>query len=344
MKVGIRKKNRKILLAALGIVLSCVLFFGLISLWEARYGTAETVTSSNSNSPDTTENEDAVFYNGQWYVPRQNVESVLVMGVDKYETETTADSYNNSQQADFLTLLIVDQKNNSYTTLQINRDTMANIPILGVRGEEAGSFTGQLALTHTYGSGGSDSCRNTVKAVSDFLFGVKIDHYISLTMDAIPKINDMVGGVSLTLLDDFTMYNPAMQKGKEVHLTGDMALAYVRYRKDLEDTTNVNRMKRQRQYLSALKGRISENAKSNDSFVLETLDAVSKYMVSDCTVNQLSDLFEKCLAGQDNGITEIAGKSIKGKEYMEFHADEDSLKKTVISLFYEPSATSEGAK
>ena len=44
-------------------------------------------------------------------------------------------------------------------------------------------MTGQLALAHTYGSGEEDSCENTVLAVENLLYGVGIDHYVSLTMD-----------------------------------------------------------------------------------------------------------------------------------------------------------------
>ena len=33
--------------------------------------------------------------------------------------------------------------------LQLNRDTMTEITRLGVFGDEAGTFTGQLALAHT---------------------------------------------------------------------------------------------------------------------------------------------------------------------------------------------------
>ena len=37
----------------------------------------------------------------------------------------------------------------------------------------------------------------------NFLMDVKIDHYISLTMDSVAVMNDLVGGVEVTVLDDF---------------------------------------------------------------------------------------------------------------------------------------------
>jgi anionic cell wall polymer biosynthesis LytR-Cps2A-Psr (LCP) family protein len=127
-------------------------------------------------------------YKGENYALREDLETVLLLGVDKYVTETGVESYNNTQQADFLMLIIFDRTNKSYTALQLNRDTMTEITMLGVRGEQAGVFTGQLALAHTYGSGGKDSCRNTVDAVSNLLYGIDIDHYVAVTMDAVPII------------------------------------------------------------------------------------------------------------------------------------------------------------
>ena len=51
--------------------------------------------------------------------------------------------------------------------IQLNRDTMTEIQILGVNGEPAVTMTGQLALAHTYGSGEEDSCENTVLACGE---------------------------------------------------------------------------------------------------------------------------------------------------------------------------------
>ena len=52
---------------------------------------------------------------------------------------------------------------------------------------------------------GQDSCRYQAKAVSNLLYGVSIDHFCSVTMDAVAVINDAVGGVSVQVMDDMTM-------------------------------------------------------------------------------------------------------------------------------------------
>ena len=279
--------------------------------------------------------KDAVEYAGDYYVPRKNLQTVLIMGLDKYEREETTLGYTNKMQADFLLLAVIDKDAKTCELLHLNRDTMTEIRRLGIGGGETGTFTGQLALAHTYGSGGSDSCLNAVKAVSKLLGGVKIDHYMTLTMDAVAKINDLVGGVTVTMLEDFTEIDPAMVKGQEVTLKGENALAYVRFRKGIGDQSNLSRMERQRQYLEAFYGKLMETNKKVSGFLSSTLLKVNDDFVSDCTVNQLealSNLLELCTVAP---IRTIEGKAIQGEEFMEFYPDADSIQENVMALFYE---------
>lgn len=279
--------------------------------------------------------DNAVQYQGEYYVPRENLQTILIMGLDKFEREESTFAYTNKMQSDFLLLAIIDEEAGVCDLLHLNRDTMTQIRRLGFAGADTGSFVGQLALAHTYGSGGSDSCLNAVRAVSDFLGGVKIDHYMTLTMDAVGKINDLVGGVTVTLLEDFTQLDPEMKKGEEITLKGEQALLYVRTRQGVGDQTNLSRMERQRQYLNAFYGKLMEANKKVDGFLSSTLLKVNDDFESDCTVNQLdalSELLETCTV---NPIVSIEGQAVQGEEFIEFYADEESRQETVLSLFYE---------
>lgn len=327
MRLVIDRGHLKILAVLLAAVLLGAIFFAGLFHWEAQYGTVA------NNGAQSLENS-GLYLNGAYYAPKKNLETVLLIGVDKFEDQTKTQSYNNNQQADFLALLVIDRENKRHTVLHLNRDTMTQLPVLGVRGENAGSITGQLALAHTYGSGGTDSCRNTVKAVSGLLYGVNIDHYIAFTMDAVGQINDLAGGVTLTMLDDLTSVFPEMQQGERVTLTGDMALAYVRTRYGLEDSSNLRRMERQRQYLTALAAAISEKTSADDTFMIKALEAISTYMTSDCTANQLSQLYERWESYADDGIRTVEGSTVEGEEFMEFYPDETALKQLVAELFY----------
>ena len=323
--------------AILAVVLVLLVGMLLLQRWE---NTQDAPVSSQGPSSAVeagapVDDREITYYNGTAYARREDLETVLLLGVDKFEGETP-EGYLNNQQADFLLLLVMDKENETCTPIQLNRDTMTQIQILGVTGEPAGTFTGQLALAHTYGSGEEDSCENTVLAVSNLLYGMEIDHYVSLTMDGVALLNDLVGGVTVEVLDDFSGIDESLVQGETVTLQGQQALTYVRSRGGLEDSSNLHRMERQRQYLSALQQQLKAAVQQEDGFTLDALLQLNEYMVSDCTVNQLSDLGDSLAAYQVSDILTTPGDAQEGEEFMEFTVDEAALQQLVMDVFYEP--------
>ena len=154
-------------------------------------------------------------------------------------------------------------------------------------------------------------------------------------MDSVPTYNDLVGGVTLEVLDDFTGVDETLVKGETVTLTGEHALNYIRSRKGLDDPTNINRMARQRQYLDALYRKTLECAENDDRFIINATLEMAQYMVSDCSSDKLQTLFEKVTGYEFLGIRNIEGTSVKGEKHMEFYPNVDSMKKTIVELFYE---------
>lgn len=318
------------------LLLALVLVGSLLALhiWEGRRGPSG---DSGNLFYDSGKERPFIWYNGQKYALRENIETLLLMGLDSFEGESP-EGYNNDDRADFLMLLLIDRDNRVCTSLHIDRDTMAEIQVIGVAGQVIGTETAQLALAHTYGSGGQDSCLYTVQAVSAFLYETPIHHYLSMTMDAVQLLNDEVGGVTVTVMDDMTAVDPSLVQGKEVTLRGDLALKYVRSRSGLEDSTNRHRMERQRQYMNALYEKLSASYAADSEFGLRALLKVSDHTVSDCTVSTLSDLLAEASAYEFVGIDTIEGESVVGKKFMEFYPDEEKLKQLIIDLFYEPLA------
>lgn len=321
-----RIRNLRYAAIILSVILfvSAVLFF--ISVWENRQ------TRFPEQSVHTAGTD--MKYNGNEYELKDNIETILVLGLDKFETGD-AESYNNDKQADFLMLLVVDHENSSCTALHINRDTIAQMNVLGVAGDKVSTVKKQIALAHTYGNGKEVSCRNTADAVSDMLLGVQIDHYVSVTMDAVSVYNDYVGGVELTVLDDFTGIDDTLVKGETVNLLGEHALNYVRVRKGLDDSTNFKRMERQRQYLEALYDKTRICIDNDDAFIVNAAVQLADYIVSDYTGTGLQDLAEQLVTYQLVEICELEGEIVQGENHMEFYPDESSVKETVVKLFYE---------
>lgn len=272
-----------------------------------------------------------LYYKNLWYVPREPLETLLVLGIDKRldGPENRADS----EQVDFLALLVMDKEAEHFRILHLNRDTITDIPMPDAAGIVTGTFRGQLALAHAYGSHDGSRCRNTVRAVENLLYGIEIDHYLSLTMDAVAILNDSIGGAAVTLPTDMEGLGKC---GDVVTLTGEQALYFVRERSVLEDSSNLQRMERQQQYLGALFEAFSENAENNNENTFETLFRINEYMVSDCTAEQLSALAEKLSGYTFDGILTLAGEAVQGEEFMEFCVDEAAARQTVVDLFYRP--------
>ena len=274
-------------------------------------------------------------YNGEEYVLKKDIETLLVLGLDKYSEPIDKSSFMNDKQADFVMLFVIDNATKKCTLLHINRDTMLEVNKLGVAGQKIGTQIQQLALAHTYGSGDKVSCRNTADAVSKLLMNVKINNYMSVTTDAVPMYNDLVGGVEVEILDDFSEIDDSLVKGEVVKLTGDQALKFVQSRKGVADSSNENRMGRQKQYLEALHQKTQECIKLNDGFVVDACVKMSKYMVSNCSVTQMQNLFKKISEYEFTSINYLEGESQAGERFLEFYPDEESVKSQVVSLFYE---------
>lgn len=322
---GNRSKYFKLATIAFVIVFFISGALLLLQIWEKQQGLFFAYDSD----------EITVEFNGNEYVLKENVESFLLMGLDKINGELSSDSYNNNQSADFLMLYVFDNDSKKFSAIHINRDTMTNVNILGVNGNRVDSEIKQIALAHTYGNGKEISCRNTMDAVSEFLLDSKVNHYLSLTMDSVAVFNDLVGGVELEVLDDFTGVDDTLVKGQNVTLMGEQALTYVQSRKGLEEDDNISRMERQKQYINALYSKSLQAVKNDENFIVDASLKMSEYILSDRSATQLQELAKKFTEYEFIGVQSIAGEAEKGEEFMEFYADSDSVNEIVIKNFYE---------
>ena len=273
--------------------------------------------------------QESLTYDGQEYPMKAHLQTVLLIGTDAleaYEEKTKGvKPFYNYHQADFLTLVVLDTEKNTAEILQLNRDTMTDVPWLDVLGEYGGTEFKQLCLAYNYGDGGMKSCKNTVSAVSTLLFDAPIDHYIQIPMTAIGVINDLVGGVPVTMEEDLTAADPAFTEGATVWLDGAQAEKFVRARMALENDTNLARMKRQRQYLDSFQKRAREAFNSDSEFMVKLLEKLSEFLQSDLTAQQLSDLLTRLDKSEISPIRYAEGELKQGEQYYEFYPEEASL-------------------
>ena len=298
-QVHVKKSNTKKILVLVAVLLLCLGVIGAVSFWEAGQEKEAMSVQAEIDESARRRREGWIERDGVWYAPKQGQETMLLIGLDKMDPLKQSEGYNNNTQADFLLLAVFDDIEEKVHVLHINRDSMAEIPVLGVDGQPAGSVTGQLALAYTYGSGLNDSCVNTVDAVSDFLYGIEIDHYVAMTMGAIPYLNDLIGGVEVTVLDDFSGIDDSLVEGETITLKGEQALHYVR------------------------------------TISPEQLAQIAKYILSDCSIDTLSRMSEQFGTYKLQELQDIQGEAVQGEEYIEYYVDEDALAEQVLELFYE---------
>jgi len=320
-----RRTALKIAAVFFAVMLVLSMAFLALHLWEQRHSSF----SGDPDAPDTVRTR-----NGQKYVLKDRVETLLLLGLDTDDTMSADGGFTNDKKADFLLLLVMDREDGSCKAIHIDRDTMTQMNVLGVAGDPVGTVTGQIALSHTYGNGREVSCRNTANAVSTLL-GVEIDHYVSVTMDAVPVINNMVGGVTVEVLNDFSQVDATLVQGNTVTLNGEQALTYVRARYGLDDPTNNQRMKRQKQYLEAWYRRAEQCMQSDDGFVSNAALALTDYLVSDCSGNKLESTLSRYAENRLSEVYSLEGELVAGEEHMEFYPDEESIDTIVIDCFYE---------
>ena len=92
-----------------------------------------------------------VTYQGKEYIEKTAVTTILLMGVDQNDDE---ERYTARQggQADFIMLYVIDHNDRTISQLQIDRDTMANVKVYGIFGNDLGTRMMQICLAHGYGT------------------------------------------------------------------------------------------------------------------------------------------------------------------------------------------------
>ena len=323
-----RKFRMKLVFVCISLILVLVIVYSGLRILES--------TIFYNRNTDFEIKTKTITRDGVKYYPRQDINVILVMGINQKGPVTASEKINEAGPADFVGLVVVDEKNETWTVLNLNRDTMVDMPALDENGKTAGTVNCQLALAHAYGTGMQDSCENTVKAVSNFLGGVNIDYYVSMNLDAIGMLNDAVGGVTVTVRDDFSAVDPTIGMGT-ITLRGDQARSFVQTRWLVGDELNLSRIERQRDYMDSFIRSFKETMEKSDAgFVLNTYNDVAPYLLSDLPVSTLTGMIERYIDYPMTGIVSLEGENVLGDELYEFYADKEALEDLCLEIFYAP--------
>ena len=281
--------------------------------------------------------EGDIRYNGIHYRYNADILTFLFLGIDEMgEVKPVEDSMSGGQ-SDAIFLLVLDPHEKKISVIGIPRDTMAEVEIYSREGIYQGKRKVQLALQHAYGDGGKLSCERSMAAVSNLFYGLPVHGYCAINMGAVPLLNDAVGGVSLEALETLDFGNYRVEEGQALHLEGMDAYYYLHNR----DTSSFNsagrRLERQKQYLNAYASAVLEAVKADITFPITLYNTLSRYMVTDITVDEVGFLASQ-VSGyhfSSENIHSLAGSTQMGERFEEFLVDEEALYRLILEVFYE---------
>lgn len=286
--------------------------------------------------PDEEWQEDWIRYQGKVYDYNENILSFLCMGIDVDDVLTEQQQGWDSGQADAIFLLVLNPDTKRMSIIAIDRNTMTDVDMYDQENHFLGTVQAQVNLAHGYGDGREGSAENQVKAVSRLMYELPIHGYCAINLPAIYILNDTIGGVDVTIPEDFTLEYFPFSPGETVHLDGRLAYFYIRYRDVNVAESARMRLERQKQYLLAFVDKAKQEFAKDITLPLKLFNAIAPSMVTDLTADEVV-----YLAGEAAGYTfstddliVLPGITDTSGEFDEFYVDQDALKQIIIDVFY----------
>lgn len=324
-------KKAKIAIGIIALLIVAGAAFGIGYLGNRDKGAVK--SGSNMLAEDDSDSNDIqyVTYDGVKYEYNTDLQSILFLGVDKKEEMKVQENAGRGGQSDCIILFVMNKADKSTTMLQISRNSMVDLELYDISGNYQATEKGQIALQYAYGDGEKKSCQLSKDAVSKLLFDIPIKSYIALNIDGISSINDAIGGVEITVPQDYTGIDPAFVQGSTITLNGEQAEKYVRYRDINVMGSNEGRMERQTQFLNAMMSQ-AKSAVADDGYN-RLYSAAKPYMVTDMSVDELKALSDYDMSEES---LKVPGQETAGAEHDEFYVNDEELQKLILKLFYKP--------
>ncbi len=350
-KPKMSKKNVFTLVMILIIAACLVIFFVLKVLPKLTGSPRETVleTAAEENTADPvytgkivagdseidTDTGKYVYYQGKKYQYNDHLTNILLMGVDKTTDNAYDEESRTAGRSDVLYLISVDRQTGDYTQIQIPRNTLTQIDYVDDNGISQGKREDYICLAYYFGDGKYESCKLTKSAVSDLFYGLPIEQYAALNLDAIQTLAELAGEVPVVVPNDSLEERyPEFKKGETVILTPENTEIFVRSRDTSRDLTSFDREERQRTYLSAYKSVAAKKAGEDPHFLTEVYEALQPYMITNMNNGEFVKMLEAAIADSDSTSLTLPGEATHGTEHDDFYVDDDALYELVLNTFY----------
>ena len=330
-----QRKKQKMLILGLA---AAVIFVGLAATVVVnKLKEQKNYHVTGANSVDVGAGYRYTEYNGKKYQYNNRVTTLLYAGLDSFDELKQTATYGDKARADSIMLIVLDEVSKKMSVVAINRDTMTEVHRFSRKGDDLGVYVTHLGYAYTNGDGGEASCENLKTAVSTLFNNLPIDGYMVSNQTSIVMINDLVGGVTVTVPnDDLAAKYPELTTGNVVTLDESNVRAYVQQRDTAVDFSNEGRIERQKSFVLSFMDEFGSMVKEDASSVWDSLEACSDWMQTDITKNKylsLADAFSNTNLTPDSYYI-LEGEDQLGELHDEFYYDEDALQELIIKLFY----------
>lgn len=339
------------LILVFGIGVKAFLLLGKNSLYK---GVEKTGTSLGEIAWEEEEGEQDIFtepvdeeevwqegwirYQGDIYQFNDNIITFLVLGIDQNNGKgIDLNKKYSAGQSDAIFLVVANPDTKTIKVIAINRDTMTDIKIPDVGGTGSDYYLqAQLTTQYGFGDGGAGSCELSKEAVSKLFYDLPIHGYVSFNMLGISELNDALGGVEVTMAEDYTSINKKWKAGETILLKGKDAYDFVQHRDTKEFESARGRLGRQKQYLSNFANLAIAQVKGDITLPLTLYNKMKKYLVTDISVDEISYLASEVTGYtfDGNDIYTLEGITAEVDGFEQFYPNKQALRSLIIETFY----------
>ena len=305
------------------LMLSCVL---CMTMTACTKNNIKTNTDTSSVETDDSDYHTYVV-DGKEYSYNSHLMNFLITGVDTRDAE--------GGQSDFILLLSFDRENDQYRILQLDRSAYVDIKLYDAEHNFLGWDKSYLALSYAYGTSTKQSTLYTKDAVSRLLNNIPITYYMTLSLDDLPKIQDVVGPIQVEVVDDLLVeVNPEWTKGSMATVDASNVEQFIRYRNTDISGSNEIRMERQKEYLNTYLSIMKDMINSDFDKTLDRVSDVAEEVYTNVELSEISDILDMITEYTFDDIYQLPGEVVQGKFRTQFNIDDDQLPYLIKDLYY----------
>lgn len=277
-----------------------------------------------------------IKYGGKTYLLNEDVMTVTFIGFNEGEVGESE-----NYMADAIYIAAIDDYTGKTTIIGVSRDTMLDVDVYSADGEFINTEKTQLSYAYSYGSEKVKGGMNVNTSLTRLFFGLPLNNYFAIDLEALEQLNEAVGGVTLQSLITFDSaeYGRTIEEGEEITLHGRDVETYVRSRDQEKLNANSLRMDRQQQYIKAFLSSIVPAAKKDLSVVTSLFGVVSDHADTNLDLPKVTYLASAALTKMRNA-SEIEYLRLDGKlrqgEHAEMYLNDKNVLETMLDVFYTP--------